>query len=88
MWVKVKGLILSVEKIKGNNFFIYVDFFELIDFFLNIKEDIVSEDRKRVEFYIFIKMNIMDGFFNVDDFVERVKRWKMFVVGIMDIDGV
>lgn len=88
MWVKVKGLILSVEKIKGNNFFIYVDFFELIDFFLNIKEDIVSEDRKRVEFYILIKMNIMDGFFNVDDFVERVKRWKMFVVGIMDIDGV
>ncbi|WP_331838387.1 PolC-type DNA polymerase III [Mycoplasmopsis agalactiae] len=86
-WVKVKGSIPSAEKIKGNNFFIYVDSLELTDSPLNIKEDIVSEDRKRVEFHISTKMNTMDGLFNADDFVERAKRWKMPAVGIMDTDG-
>ncbi|CBH40301.1 PolC-type DNA polymerase III [Mycoplasmopsis agalactiae] len=86
-WVKVKGSIPSADKIKGNNFFIYVDSLELTDSPLNIKEDIASEDRKRVEFHISTKMNTMDGLFNADDFVERAKRWKMPAVGIMDTDG-
>ncbi|UUM25596.1 PolC-type DNA polymerase III [Mycoplasmopsis agalactiae] len=86
-WVKVKGSVPSADKIKGNNFFIYVDSLELTDSPLNIKEDIASEDRKRVEFHISTKMNTMDGLFNADDFVERAKRWKMPAVGIMDTDG-
>ncbi|EIN14891.1 DNA polymerase III alpha subunit [Mycoplasmopsis agalactiae 14628] len=86
-WVRVKGSIPSSDKIKGNNFFIYVDSLELTDSPLNIKDDKASEDRKRVEFHISTKMNTMDGLFNADDFVERAKKWKMPAVGIMDTDG-
>nr|WP_307915953.1 exonuclease domain-containing protein [Mycoplasmopsis bovis] len=86
-WVKVKGSIPSSDKIKGNNFFVYVDSLELTACPLNINEDKAPEDRKRVEFHISTKMNTMDGLFNADDFVERAKRWKMPAIGIMDTDG-
>ncbi|WP_029513264.1 PolC-type DNA polymerase III [Mycoplasmopsis primatum] len=86
-WVKVRGSIPVAERIRNNNFFVYVDSVEITKSPLKISKDNADIDKKRVEFHISTKMNTMDGLFNADDFVARAKEWKMSAVGIMDTDG-